>query len=58
MMAHHQAVPVQPLKDPYEGLNRYQLIEILSWAWSLDEDPRYPELFRRAWLRAKNEEAP
>jgi len=58
MSQQYQEVPAQPLKDPYAGMNRYQLFEILSWAWSLDQEPRYPELFRKAWIRAKDEEAP
>ena len=49
-------VPALPLQDPYAGMNRYQLIEILTWAWTLNQDPRYPELFRQAWLRARDEE--
>lgn len=45
----HQAIPVQVLHNPYAGMTRAQLLEILLWARELHQDPLYPELFRMAW---------
>ena len=48
----YQVVPVPIIRDPYSGLTRAQLLNILMRFRALHQDPKYPELFRAAWKDA------
>lgn len=49
----YHEVPPRVIQDPYAGMDRAQLLEILLWSRALHQDPQYPELFRKAWSNGR-----